>query len=366
MSASGPHATTCGAATPDACAARFGRMCEVFDAVRKRHADHVRVADYRFGGRPVRIQVAGAALSDRVARAFAHLAAAPPESAAPALRIDVWDEEATGVACPLTGPEQCAAAHVWSVDHGVFTASEDGSCIGFCCDGAFTMFDRRRHRIVGCRPSAGRLSRAELSKPFRILLSVWYHDNDIHMFHAGLVARDGLGVLIPGRERTGKSTVALSCVNAGMDYAGDDFVGLRRRADGTFVGHSMYGSACVALEHLARFPGLEPHALEDKAVLYVSDLYADRMKASVRIAALALPCIVDTERSRVRPARRPDVLLRLAPSTLMYVIPRPERQLMRLMRELVERTPCFVLELGSDLASIPVCMADILDRAASS
>ncbi len=56
----------------------------------------------------------------------------------------------------------------------------------------------------------------------------WAMQNDMIFLHGAAVGAAGNGILIGGRGGRGKSTLALSCLLAGMDFVSDDYVLLTR------------------------------------------------------------------------------------------------------------------------------------------
>jgi hypothetical protein len=216
---------------------------------------------------------------------------------------------------------------------------------------------------------SGLLTQYEVGRPLHSELMLWHKDRDVQAVHAGLIARDGVGVLIGGPGGAGKSTTALSCFDAGYQYIADDYVGLQRLPGGRFVGHSLYCSAHVSPEHLGHFPRLLPHAIpgrlarEDKCLVMLSDVCPSGLARTARIEAVALPRVVDCERTSIRPASKIASMLRLAPTSLLQL---PHgglsvRQFDGLLGFL-ESVPTYWLELGRDLREIPKRVGEILDR----
>lgn len=314
-------------------------------------------------GRPARFRIAGDLLAERTLRPFAHLSEIGERGEPAALEIELWDEDETGVACPLgegpigLGEERLAAG-------GALAASPDGRAVAFRYEDSFTVLDREAGRLVGCRRSGSQLSRGERSKPLVVLLSVWLHDRGAQLVHAALVARGGAGVLVPGVSGRGKSTTALACVVQGLDYLGDDFVGIEP-VPGGFVGHSLYDTACLARDGLARFPGLAAHAVDDgfpgeeKPILFLSDRFPERLRRTVPIRAIVL---LDVGRPRTAVDRigRPEALRELAASTLHTVVPRPGRAALALLGALVEQVPAWRLSLGPDLDDLEGALARVV------
>ena len=211
----------------------------------------------------------------------------------------------------------------------------------------------------------------ERARPFHRFLSVWLGDEGVQFVHAGLVARrdraGGLkGVLFVGRGGSGKTTSSIAYFRGGLVYLGDDFVGLEQMGAG-FVGHSLYGSCLVNIQHIRRFPDLEAASLaprlshEEKAVVYLAPLDHARLADQVTIAAVVLPKVVDRRDTIYRPATRGQSLLTMAPSSIMS-LPVMSHDPMDRLAGLVGAVPSFWLELGHDVNDIPVTVNALFDE----
>ncbi len=345
-----------------------GMRREVGEALR-RCPGEVREETYEFAGRPVRLRAVGARLGERTHRAFAHLARRIEGVAGQGLSIDLWDETETGVPCP---PEATAtgAGREWVACDGTLTASPDGRYVSFHYQDSVTVLDRHAQHIIGCRRSGSHLARGECSKPFVLLLSVWYHDRGVQILHAGLIAAGGAGILLPGESGTGKSTTCVASVSQGLEYLGDDFVGLERGPDGSFRGHSIFNTACIARKNLERFPEIQPRAVEDsfpeeeKPILFLSEIHPGLLRSTVPIRAVVL-LRIRSERTEIRPARASEALRQFAASTLHTVVPRPGREALERIAALVERVPAYWLFLGPDLGDIRPSLERIVTSAGS-
>ena len=198
---------------------------------------------------------------------------------------------------------------------------------------------------------------------------LWHKDRDVQAIHAGLVARDGEGVLFGGPGGSGKSTTALTCLKAGFEYMADDYVALKALDDGSYEGHSLFCSTHLEPGHLEKFPYLRPHAIpgrlprEDKSLVLLSQVLPEGLSRKARIRAVALPRVVDAPRPSIRPASTIEALLRLAPSSLILLpyagVAAGEFE--KLSRFL-ETIPTYWLELGSAMDEIPDRIAEILER----
>jgi hypothetical protein len=351
-------------ASTDGRPGRLETMERAFAAALGRHPGAVREERYAFAGRPVRLRVVGARLAARLHRAFAHLRRHAAADVEPMLAIDVWDEEETGVS-DLAAAESTELDRRWIACDGTISATPDGRYVSFRYQESVAILDRRQQRLVSCRRSGSHLSSGECSKPYVLMLSIWFHDRGVQLLHCGLVARRDAGVLLPGASGTGKSTTSLMAAAQGLEFLGDDFVGLERAGDGGFCGHSLFSTACLVREMLDRVPDIGRNAVEDgfpgeeKPILFLSEIYPGRMRATVPIRALVL-LRIRQPRTEIRRARRAEALRELAASTLHTVVPRPGRAALEQMGALVERVPAFWLLLGPDLGDIAPSIERIL------
>jgi hypothetical protein len=337
------------------------------EAAAVRH-DLLTESHHVFGGLGVRIRLVGRRLARSFSAPFDHLAVREGERVVPRLAIDLWDEEETGIPCPLTAHDG-QDKQGWDVGGGTFTLSPDRRFAGFRFRESLTGFDRKVERIVGAQAGSDRLSLYERGKPLHVLLTMWYSDRGIQLVHSGLVGRNGQGVLLPGRGGVGKSTSALACLSAGFDYAGDDYVGVEALGSGRFGAHSVFGSTWLEPAQLKRFPVLASHAIEGlypwerKPLVLLAPLFPQRLVRGASIRALALPRIVDADATRFRPAARAEALLEIVPSSLLDQLLRPGAQGFRRLTELVDGVPTYWLELGRDLEGIPPAVEALLEDA---
>ena len=307
----------------------------------------------RIAGYPVRVRVAGRRWAELIHAAMGHLSA-PSVVGRPSLSIDVWDAEETGVPVPMPAQFDLSAPPI------LMRMSEDGQLVGEERPHGMVWFDRAADRILGCIESTRRLNLDERARPFHKLISPWLEDNGIQFVHSGLIEHQGRGILFVGNGGAGKSTSSISCLRAGMGYLGDDFLGLGQEG-GRFIGHGLYASCLLNVHHIKRFPDLQPlgsapnHAHEDKFVLYLAQAFPKSLQRRATVDALVLPRVVDQETTTYRPATKIAALKAIAPTSVMY-LPRPNRTAFERLSTLVEKTPCFWLELGRRIDSIPVAV----------
>lgn len=347
---------------------RFAALQAAFQRAMNARPDALRQSYYTFGGRHVRVRIVGGKLADHLCRPFAHLETNEKDSPLPRLTIDLWDEEETGISPPAESASDDLDTS-GRIASGLLFIPPDGRFACLRIRGSVVWLDRAVQQMIGSTASSQHLSLYERGKPLLPLLAAWYHDRGVQLIHAGLVSRNGDGVLLPGVGGAGKSTSALACLNGGFDYLGDDYVGLQARGDGSFVGHSLYNSTWLEPDHMARFPLLPPHAIhggnagEDKSLVVLSQVFPTRLSRMATIRVLALPRIVDRHPTRFRRASKGEALLALAPSSLLALAPRPGARGLDRLALLVDHVPSYWLELGRDLTEIPHRVDELLAEA---
>ena len=328
-----------------------------FDRAASHKAGHV-VRHLTLAGHPVRLEVAGQALFDRLFPPLSHVAHEGVGADA-ALRLRVWDAEATEV----TAPDAASAEDPGM--NGQVTVSDDRRYVRYRRRTSTSWLDREAGDLVACFRSAAGTSINDRGKPLQFPLAVWHLDRGCPMIHAGVVAKHGRGVLFPGKSGTGKTTAALSAAMAGYDYISDDCVGIERTSSGSLRAHSVFGSANIAPHHLARFPSLVPHAItdlhedEEKYLLLLKSLLPRPLATTATIDALVVPAITQAGTTRLSPATRGEALRALAPSTLLFFPGWGAGQL-NFLAELVASVSCYRLEMGPRLDDIPMQLDALL------
>ena len=108
---------------------------------------------------------------------------------------------------------------------------------------AVAVLDRVRGEAIYHTADAQRLPYWELAHPARLVFSAWSETAQLGMCHAAAVGDGDVGLLVVGSGGAGKSTVALTCLNAGLRCAGDDYV-LLETTSGP-IAHSLYTSTLL-------------------------------------------------------------------------------------------------------------------------
>lgn len=337
-----------------------GRLRDAFDeALRAARAEAptVRIA-VALGGLPVDLRVTGAALAESLFRPFRHLELdASTAEAAPVLTIEAWSWAETGVPLPRF-PADLAPC------------SADGNTSYRQQPGGRALADRRAMRILAGYEGVATLSYSDLAKPFRSLLIPLLHDRGRQLLHGGMVVPrpGGPGLLLAGRSGSGKSTVALSALAAGLGFLGDDHVCVELEGE-RFIGHSLYGTCGIAPGHLPEFahvPGQVTGAPDRaKRVVLLASEELPRLVRSATIGAIVVPAIRPGGPTRSVRASRGEAMRALMPGSISPRFPGAPSHRHRQFEgiaSLAARLPAFRLELGPDLATIPPALRELEAR----
>ena len=310
-------------------------------------------------GERLSLHFAGRGLVDQVMPAFAHLETGRPGGTAPSVRI--WDSASTGVVPPPVPwrSERVRAsvelrvridAGIW----GVFDAESD----------AMTVVDERSKRAYVHAPGPA-LPWNQRAAPLRSALHWLLMAPRRHLMHAATVGAKRGGALIVGRGGSGKTTLALACMDAGLDYLGDDYVLLSM--DEPPLAHSLFATAKLTPDSFAMLPGFHDCVAypgssdDDKAVLDVGRR-PGRIREAAPVSAVLVPRLTAHGPARVRGASGGVALLALGPSTI-FQHPGRDAEAMKMMAQLVRMVPCYTVEVGPDPAVAARAIVRLLDRA---
>src|SRR3954447_10997129 len=311
---------------------------------------------YIVAGYRIRLSFAGPALLS-LTRALEHLAT--DDQSTPDLTICLWDSESTGH-CMTQRPWQEQDFLARGVIQGynterIYTAFQHGSA-------AVSVLDRERNLAVFWAPDP-RLPYWENGSPLRTILHWWLLSQGLQLVHAAAVGNSTGGVLIGGKGGSGKSTTALACLQSDLSYVGDDYTLLG--LDSGPVVHSLYNSAKLNSDHVQRFPALLPkianpeRLAEEKALLFVNEHYPSKVAARLPVRAILVPRVTGLPETRWKRVSVAKTLAALAPSTI-FQLPRAGSEAFKFLAAFTRQLPCFSLEVGTDLSTIPPAIERLL------
>jgi hypothetical protein len=339
----------------------FGELSNAFDQALAACRHELVSKALQLAGHVAHVRIVGRALAAALLAPFTHLEVT--QGASPALRIDAWDQQATGIGCSVV-PAGSALTGI-----GIVVRSAKRRYFHLERSHSSMWLNDPESHIMAWFAAASSLTIEERSKPFYRVLFPWLARHRIKMIHAGLIARHGRGALVAGKGGVGKSTSVLSCLAAGFECLGDDYVGLAESGDATFTGFTLFSSCCIHRENMRRFPDLrslvsEPnYPEEEKLMLVLADRFRDSFVASVPISVILLPRMSGNRATSIRPASRVEALMSIAPSSLL-LMPEATSDAFGLIARLVDLVPAYWLELGGSRDEIQAAIKPLMDQLA--
>lgn len=308
------------------------------------------IRDYGVVGTTVRLCFAGNRMVPLLTRALERLRIPPVPS--PDLTLCVWDSHSTGV---RMAPRPCEResftdrGDVWGFDsRRVKTAFHYH-------DFSVNLLDLERRTGVYWVSDAGSLPYWTCASPLRTLFHWWMETNGCQLLHAAAVGTGEGAVLITGRGGVGKSTTALACLQAGLDYVADDYAIVRHHPCPTV--YSLYSTAKLDPRHLARFPALRPFVdnadrlADEKAVLFLHPHFQAQMPLEMPLRALLVSQLADGAETSLR-RESPAVVQQAAAFTTMSQLPYVGAHTYEFVARLCSALPAYTLELGRALDGI--------------
>ncbi len=338
----------------------FSRAKNVFNEARAKAGgdDHF----ISVGGDRIKLSFAGTSLRSMIVPALKHLMIEPISS--PDMTVFFWDSGSTGTTM---------AKPTWSWD----AYGRKGEIEGFNDDrfqtvfqhgvNALHMLDREERQALYWVKFADQLPYWEKSFPMRTLIHWWFRFRPLQPMHAAAVGNQTGGVLLAGQSGSGKSTTALTCLENGMLYAGDDYV-LAQVEPQPYV-YSLYNTVKLEADNLARFPHLSsavsnPERLGDeKAMIFLSEMASCQLSRGFPLKAIFIPRITGRRTTELKPASPIAALKALAPTTVFH-LPSAGQEAFFKMRDLTKKLPAYFLDLGTELVQIPKVISSFLDGGA--
>lgn len=327
----------------DLCEA-FGRAVDAGGEVRR----WVRLADRR-----VEVRVASEALSERLLPAWEPFQE-PVGAGSPDLTVRAWTSEPGGIPAPRAPLD--LRDRWWRgvlADTPDFTVQLQGPIR------ILSVLDRREAEGHWWMPDLADVPGWETAAPFRALLHWWAPSSGLYLTHAAAVGLDGQGVLLAGKGGAGKSTTALSCLAAGMEFAGDDYVFTSFGEDGVEA-HAVYATAKIEPSRLRDwFPEHASAELTEPGGKVIVPIPGDALTRRLAIRALVLPVVDGSALPRLVPAPSHAGMLALAPSTL-FQLPCSGAAALRHLAAVARGLPVYRLHLSADPAANAERLADLI------
>jgi hypothetical protein len=336
----------------------FGAVCKAFEQA-ERTAGSI---DYYFniGGLAIRLCFAGPAMIPFLTPAFMHLCIQPVST--PQLTVLLWDSFSTGIGMPP--PPWKVGAYV-ARGEGWYFNGESIKINYQPFNGTYNMLDKSSNIAIHQINSAECVPQYERGSPLLAILHWWAIDHGRCLVHAGAVGTADGGVLLAGKGGSGKSTIALTCLNSNLAYVSDDYC-LISNTNAPYA-YSLYCSGKVNAQDIGRFPFLNS-ALTDrgdpdsgKALYFVSNYCPEKISHGFPIRAILIPQVTHFLETHLKKATPAVAFRAIAPSTI-FQLPGAEDEIFRCLSHVVRQVPCYTLQVGTDLSRIPIVISEVLRR----
>lgn len=314
---------------------------------------------YRICDTSVRLSFAGEALVPHITPALSHIEISEVEE--PDLSICLWDSASTATC--MVRPPWKRDRYTYRGDIWGYNSSRIKTAFHWV-EFSLNMLDLKTSTGLFWVEHTRCLPSWMTAAPLRTLLHWWMEKNECQLVHAAAVGTKSGAVLLTGKGGIGKSTVALSCLKSGFSYLGDDYVATRLKPEPSV--YSLYGTAKLNTGHVENFPEVSrlisnsQNLKDEKAVMFLYPEFSRQIIKELSLKAIVVPRITDNDESKITKISSENVL-RAASFTTMTQLPGAGVKTYEFLNQLSASLPCFRLDLGHDLARIPVTISNLLD-----
>ncbi len=313
------------------------------------------IQKYIIAGKHIHIFIYTKSSGDLFHGAFTHHE--PSTQSNPDLVIYAWD--ATITRETLTPPWQ-------DIDYQNPTEQSDPNFFGVYVGGeeSLSFYDTTTKTGYFWMQDASQLSDWSTGAPFRAILHWFLNTHNIHLVHGAVIGSKNKSVLVTAKSGSGKSTTALASLLAGMDYLADDYSAIELQEKP--IAYSLYNSAKITRKGLSFFPELEPlvwnknFSGNEKAVVFLSQLFPHQVKLSAPLSAILIPRIVGGE-TTITPVSKVQALIAIAPTTMLQ-LPLAHTNKLTVLKNIIDQVPCYYLNLGDTIQKIPAVIKNFLNN----
>lgn len=313
---------------------------------------------YRLGGTIVRLCFAGENLVPHLTPALEHLRT--PDPGSHDLTLCIWDSESTST--EMLPPPCPAASFTDRGDIWGFNSSRIRTAFHWI-EYSVNLMDLASNTGIYWVQTAETLPYWVHASPLRTLFHWWMEKNGCQLLHAAAVGTEQGAVLITGKGGIGKSTTALSCLEAGLYYLADDYAVVRLEPEPSV--YSLYSTAKLDADHVHNFPEVSRFVNnhekldQEKAVIFLHPHLKNHIISEMPLKAILTPRVVDKNVASLTPAERWSIQRALS-FTTMSQLPGVGQQTHDFISRLSTGLPGYMINLGKDLNTIPITISNFL------
>jgi len=270
------------------------------------------------------------------------------------LHLFVWDSASTNTPIPLAPTSvdnftPLGQIKGWS--EGRYLAAYEADA------GTLSLLDSDAGIGIYCIRDAAKLPSYVFATPLRSILQWWMRAAALELVHGAAVGSADGAALLVGPGGSGKSNTALSCVESGMKYLGDDYCLVTEDSKSIPSPHvfSVYSSAKLFQEDRTFFPILCSNQKSskvmddsnDKEVLFLSDSNSSCLISHAPLRCILVMKVTSAAKSKLDVCSEKEAFLAIAENT-SSLLPYAGAKSLKRLGSLVKAVPCFRLELGRD------------------
>ena len=191
--------------------------------------------------------------------------------------------------------------------------------------------------------------------------------NQCSLIHAAAVGNQDGAVLLVGKSGSGKSVTAIRCLFHGLDFYGDDIVGISNKK--TPLIHSIFATAKIFNKDISKIAGLEKYSIlgnlkpNDKEVFFLNEYFKEQLPIVMPIKAI-LHVIQSDDTASISPTSVAN-LLNVVGATSVTLFPYSHQTYTIQLMSLFKSVPCFKFKLGNQTDQIALTLEHFLKSIAN-
>lgn len=236
-------------------------------------------------------------------------------------------------------------------------------CIGTDGD-TFVGCDFLRQRYYFARPEPTKSGYIACRHAMVNAFARWALATDKLLLHAAAVGTHGKGVLVAGRGGSGKSTFAISCLSAGLDFVSDDYTLLT--ASGPLRAMPLYTVVALRPDMFEKMPQLGAPILEPDGSYRGGkpqvQVPKERFCSSLDIQAIIMPRITGEKDVAIVPTPPGKAMVQLIHSTIGQIEMQRDTGLIQQMAMRFSGLPVYEMRMSTDLEKNPAALREFIRK----
>lgn len=216
---------------------------------------------------------------------------------------------------------------------------ESNKCLWCSANLGFIGADLDRYTFYSCHHSERKANQVIAAHSDSTLYFQWGKSEDLLMLHGAVVGAEGKGILIVGRSGAGKSTLSVSCLLAGMDFVGDDYVFLS--AVGEIKAFPLYSMVCLNQDMIDALRPDMPLLWQYRKNKWAMSAAKYEFASELPIRAIVVPAIAQADKPEILPFSSERAITRIAYSSVSQMLGIHDTELMRAIIDRLTGLPAY-------------------------